>query len=96
MNRNSLDFLRNHPVFWSRLGMAYQPPRYDESGNLVLLSPQFDQFRKYHDQFADIGVEIHSHLLNSGWVGPNTYDFSLCDRTLDEIFASGKVKYLIR
>lgn len=95
MKNDTLEFLRKNTVFWSRMGFAYDPPIYDENGEIMLISTETDKYSRYHDQFADIGVDVHSHILHSGWMGVDKYDYSLCDSTLEKIFASGKVKYLI-
>ena len=95
MKNKGIDFLRNNIVFWSRMGFCYDPPIYDENGEVLLMATESDEYAKFHDQFADIGVDVHSHILHSGWMGVDKYDYSLCDRILDKIFESGKVKYLI-
>ena len=96
MNKNeALDYLRKNPVFWSRLGFCYDPPILDENGVPVVFNPDFSYQIKIHDDFCDAGVKIHTCILHSGWVGVDKYDYSLCDRVLDSLFASGKVEYYI-
>ena len=96
MNKNdALDYLRKNPVFWSRLGFCYDPPILDENGVPVVFNPNFSYQIKIHDDFCDAGVKIHTCILHSGWVGVDKYDYSLCDRVLDSLFASGKVEYYI-
>lgn len=87
--------LRDNPVFWSRLGFCYDPPILDENGEPLVFDKNFARYTKWHDAFSDVGVNIHTCILHSGWVGVDRYDYSLCDRTLDALFASGKTKYVI-
>lgn len=96
MNRKeTIEYLRNNPVFWSRLGFCYDPPISDAEGKPLVFNPDFSNTLKTHDAFCDAGVKIHTCILHSGWVGVNKYDYSLCDRVLESIFASGKVEYFI-
>lgn len=87
--------LRDNPVFWSRLGFCYDPPILDENGEPLVFDKNFSRYTKWHDAFSDVGVNIHTCILHSGWVGVDRYDYSLCDQTLDALFASGKTKYVI-
>lgn len=96
MNKSeALECLRNNPVFWSRLGFCYDPPMLNENGEPIVFNPDFTYQLKIHDDFCDAGVKIHTCILHSGWVGIDKYDYSLCDRVLDSLFASGKVEYYI-
>ena len=89
------NFLREHALFWSLLGFCYDPPIPDETGAPRLFDHNFARYTKYHDDFADAGVDVHTFILHSGWVGVDQYDYSVCDRVLDGLFASGKIKYAI-
>ncbi len=89
------EFLRDNPLFWSQMGFCYDPPILDETGKPRVLNLDFGRDARRHDAFADAGVDIHTCILHAGWVGVDRYDYSLCDRTLDALFASGKVKYFI-
>jgi len=91
----NVDFLRDHPLFWSQMGFCYDPPIPDENGRPRVLNLNFQRDARRHDAFADAGVDIHTCILHTGWVGVDRYDYSLCDRTLEALFASGKVKYFI-
>ncbi len=90
-----LKFLRDNPVFWSRLGFCYDPPMLDETGSPLVFSKNFEEQLRIHDAFSDAGVKIHTCILHSGWVGVNQYDYSLCDKVLETIFSSGKTEYFI-
>ncbi len=91
----ALEMLKQSTLFWSRLGFCYDPPMLGEDGKPLVFNPDFDFYTKTHDAFADAGVKIHTCILHAGWTGVDTYDYSLCDRVLDAIFASGKVEYFI-
>lgn len=93
--RTALEFLRNNPVFWSRLGFCYDPPIADNDGKPLVFEPDFTRQLKIHDDFSDAGIKIHTCILHTGWVGVNKHDYSLCDRVLEEIFKSGKTQYFI-
>lgn len=93
--KEALEFLRNNPVFWSRLGFCYDPPIKDKNGKPLVFDSDFSYQLKIHDDFSDAGVKIHTCILHSGWVGVNEYDYSLCDRVLESIFESGKAEWFI-
>ena len=96
MKRNQIvKFLRDNPVFWSRLGFCYDPPICDENGEIIVFNKNFSEYTVVHDSFADAGVKIHTCILHSGWVGVDKFDYSLCDKVLENVFASGKVEYFI-
>ena len=88
-------YLRENPVFWSRLGFCYDPPACDENGEIIVFNKNFSEYTSVHDSFADAGVKIHTCILHSGWIGVDRFDYSLCDKVLESIFASGKVEYFI-
>ena len=87
------NFLRENAIFWSLLGFCYDPPIPDENGNPRIFDTNFARYTRYHDDFSAAGVDVHTFILHSGWVGVDQYDYSLCDRVLDGLFASGKTKY---
>lgn len=93
--KQALEYLRNNPVFWSRLGFCYDPPIAGDDGKPLVFQPDFSHQLKIHDDFSDAGVKIHTCILHCGWVGVDKYDYSLCDKVLDGIFASGKTEYFI-
>lgn len=90
-----VEYLRENPVFWSRLGFSYDPPICDENGDIIVFNKNFSEYTAVHDSFADAGVKIHTCVLHSGWVGVHKFDYSVCDRVLESLFASGKVEYFI-
>ena len=95
MNKQqALHLLRTAPLFWSRLGICYDPPRYQENGERIVFNPTFSE-AKTHADFADVGVSLHTCILDSGWVGVDTYDYTLCDRVLHDVFEIGKAEYYI-
>lgn len=95
MNKNeALHLLRTTPLFWSRLGFCYDPPLYHENGERIVFNSTYSE-AKTHADFTRAGVEIHTCILDSGWVGVDTYDYTLCDRVLKEVFEVGKAAYFI-
>lgn len=90
----ALKFLKENPVFWSRLGFSYQPPRYHEDGSLIVFNPTYSE-AETHADFTAAGVKIHTCILTLGWVGVDKYDYSVCDTVLEKIFNEGKADYFI-
>lgn len=90
-----IEFLRNNPVFWSRLGFCYDPPGLGSDGKPIVFSKDFSRFSKYHKDFFKAGIRVHTSILHSGWVGVNKYDYSLTDRVLEEIFRDNEDIYYI-
>lgn len=89
------ELLRNNPVFWSRLGFAYDPPLRDENGELIVFNSSLEKYGDYHRSFTDIGVNLHTCILPSGWTGVDEYDYSLTDKVVDEIFRNNENAYFI-
>ena len=90
----ALKFLKENPVFWSRLGFSYQPPRYHDDGSLIVFNPTYSE-AETHADFTAAGVKIHTCILTLGWVGVDKYDYSVCDTVLEKIFIEGKADYFI-
>ena len=90
-------FIANEPAFWSRVGFAEDPTRYDKDKKIKFYSENWDDFITEHKNFAKIGVNLHTSIIHNGWVGIDTYDFSAVDKTLDAIFSvSPEIRYLPR
>ncbi len=88
MNRQEkLEFLKNNPVFWSRLGFSYDPPLKNAEGHPLVFTPDLNRDAEYHRDFAKIGVKIHTTILHLGWMGVDEYDYSLTDAVLEKIFS---------
>lgn len=84
-----LEFLKNNPVFWSRLGFCYDPPIENERGEPLVFTENFEKYVSTHRDFLKAGVKIHTSILHSGWVGVDKYDYTLTDRVLDAVFSAG-------
>lgn len=82
------EFLKNNPVFWSRLGFCYDPPLKNADGRPLCFDEDLEKYAKTHRAFTKAGVKIHSSILHSGWVGVDEYDYSLIDRVLDAVFCN--------
>ena len=52
--------LCGEPLFWSRLGFCYDPPIKDAAGRPLIMYADQSRFVRYHRQFADAGVRIHT------------------------------------
>ena len=90
--------IKDNSAFWSRLGWAYNPPRLDENGKTVMLVQDDSPERRFHRDFKNAGVKIHSTILFSGWVAPGKYDYSATDETLEKLFggAGADILYIPR
>ncbi len=86
---NGMELLRNNAVFWSKLGFCYDPPRLGKDGKPIVFFDNWDKVMKYHRDFYNAGIKLHTCILFTGWVGVDTYDYELTDRVLDSIFACG-------
>ena len=84
----SVRYLKNHPVFFSRLGFCYDPPLMGEDGRPVVFSRNFAKYAGYHKAMKEAGVNVHTCILHNGWVDVDTYDYSLCDEVLDALFSA--------
>lgn len=82
----TLEYLKTHPVFWTRLGFCYDPPISDETGAPLVFNKDFTPYMRYQRTFADAGVKVFTSILHSGWVGVDTYDYSLADRVVEAVF----------
>ena len=74
-----MKLLQDTPVFWSRLGIGYDPPMRDEQGRWLLFSRDFEKYRYLHKSFYDIGVKVHSAVIPNGWFGVDDYFYKYLD-----------------
>ncbi len=88
-------FLKNNPVFWSRLGFCYDPPLKNEKGKPLVFTENFEKQLATHQDFFKAGIKIHTSILHLGWMGINEYDYSLTDRVLESIFSMDENVYYI-
>lgn len=96
MNKEEIkSFIRNNPVFWSRLGFAYDPPLKNEEGRPLVFTEDLSKYGKYHREFDKVGVKIHTCILHLGWMGIDEYDYSLTDRVIEEVFRDNPDGYFI-
>lgn len=82
------DLLQNNSVFWSRLGWPYNPPVADENGKTRMMLSDDSPEKKFHRDFMEAGIKIHSTILFSGWMAPGKYDYSATDKALADLFAA--------
>lgn len=81
-----IDFLKNNPVFFSRLGMCYDPPIKGVDGRPAALYTNPEREAKYHTRFLKAGVVLHTMILHTGWTGIDEYDYSRTDEALNAFF----------
>lgn len=85
-----LELFKNNSIFWSKLGWAYDPPRTDENGKQIMFFADSRKLQKFHKDFYNAGIKIHSTIISSGWVDTHRFDYTETDRTLKEIFECGE------
>lgn len=91
----AFQFLKNNPVFWSRLGFGYDPPMKNEQGKPLVFTEDLERYAKTHRMFSAAGVKIQTSILHLGWMGIDEFDFSLTDRTVEAIFRENPDTYYI-
>ncbi len=74
MNRQeAFQFLRNNPVFWSRLGFGYDPPIKNEQGKPLVFTEDLDRYGRTHRMFSAAGVKSKPAFSTPvGWVSMRT------------------------
>ncbi len=96
MNREeAFAFLKNNPVFWSRLGFGYDPPMKNAQGKPLVFTEDLERYAKTHRSFSSAGVKIQTCILHAGWMGIDEFDYSLTDRTVEAIFRDNPDTYYI-
>ncbi len=93
--REALKILASEPVFWSRMGFGYDPPRLKD-GKPIIFNENYAEYRRVHDDFGKAGIRIHTCILFSGWVGVDKYDYSATDRCLDELLGGNDWLFIPR
>lgn len=93
----TVEDLRRLPIFWSRLGFCYDPPRLTASGQPLVFSEDFEHYQRYHRDMCKAGIKLHTCILFSGWIGVGKYDYTLTDKVLDTVMqADPSVLYMPR
>ena len=73
-----IEFLRENPIFWSRFGHELDNP--EPQKNIINAGR--------HKALWDKGIYVHSSILPSGWIAPDTYDYSELDALLELLFTT--------
>ena len=93
----SVEFLRENPIFFSLLGGVGRFASQGADGNVVI-SPEVEKMAphlRYNREFRQTGVKLYSTPLDSGWVAPDTYDYTRVDYTLKCFFDTVPDGYLL-
>ncbi len=90
-------FLKENPIFWSRLGCEWYPPLYDPAGKPYYGRTEEDilAFQRYHRDFAAAGVHIHSIILDCGWIGEGKLDYTVTDLQLKHLLEADPGAYVL-
>ena len=88
-----IEFLRETPGFWTRLGLIPSPPIV-ENGKLVCLENVEVNVQR-HKALYEQGVILHSFILPLGWIGVDEYDYRETDRILAAFFEELPNAYLL-
>ena len=81
------EIIKSEPAFWSRIGFAEDPTRFDEAKNISFYDKNWDIFLREHRSFYDKGIKLHTFIIHNGWVGVDRYDFSAVDKTFDALLS---------
>ena len=73
-----IEFLRENPIFWTRFGIEY------EQGDWQKHTANAHR----HKALFDKGIVVHSSVIPSGWIAPDTFDYSETDRLLELLFST--------
>ncbi len=96
MNRlEKIKFLKENPIFWSRLGFCYDPPLKNSEGKPLVFTEDLEKFARFHKAFEEAGVKIQTCILHLGWLGKDEYDYSLTDRVVEAVFKNSPDSYYI-
>lgn len=90
-------FLKENPIFWSRLGGEWYPPLYDPQGKPYygVTEQEARTYQRYHRDFAAAGVHTHSIVLDRGWVGEGKFDYTVTDLQLAQLFEADPDGYVL-
>ena len=90
-------FLKENPIFWSRLGGEWCPPLFDPQGRPYYgkTEEKIQTCQRYHRDFAAAGVHVHSISLDRGWIRENTYDYRVTDLQLQQLFEADPDGYVL-
>ena len=90
-------FLKENPIFWSRLGGEWYPPLYDPQGKPYYGNTEEENrtYQRYHREFAAAGVHVHSIVLDRGWPCEGSYDYRVCDQQLQLLFEADPDGYVL-
>ena len=73
-----IEFLRENPIFWTRFGIEY------EQGDWQKHTANAQR----HKALFDKGIVVHSSVIPSGWIAPDTFDYSETDQLLELLFST--------
>ena len=90
-------FLKDNPIFFSRLGVEWYPALYDPEGKPYFgyTDKDISEIQRYHRDFAAAGVHTHSIILDMGWISVDKYDYTVTDLTLKNLFDTDPDGYVL-
>ncbi len=90
-------FLKENPIFWSRLGCEWYPPLFDPEGDPYYgyNGVEIATMQRYHRDFAAAGVHTHSIILDRGWIGEGKFDYRVTDQQLRQLLEADPEGYLL-
>ena len=91
------DFLKEYPIFFSRLGCEWYPPLYDPAGKPYwgYTDAEVKTLQRYHRDFAAAGVHTHSIILDGGWTHEGKFDYTATDLQLAQLFEADPDGYVL-
>ena len=68
----------------------------NDEGKPIVFTPDLTRDSKYHRDFTQAGIKIHTNILHLGWMGVDEYDYSVTDAVLEEMFKNDDIYYIPR
>lgn len=94
-NIYNTEILKDEFIFWSRLGYGCDPPKRNDDGTFYTKEPLCENAVYHREMYHKANIKIHTSIVCSGWMGDNSYDYSLCDSILEELFRDNEDIYFI-
>lgn len=55
----------------------------------------FSEYKRFHRDFKEAGVKVYSAILDLGWTDVDTYDYTVTDMILDNVFEADPDGYFL-
>ncbi|MBO5415632.1 MAG: hypothetical protein J6A83_03260 [Clostridia bacterium] len=85
-----IEFLRENPIFWSPFGTWALSGTWTHSRVKRTESDCINdaEHAKRHKAMFDKGIVVHSSIIPTGWIAPDTYDYTETDNLFELLFST--------